>query len=211
MTVHDPDKIVNPAAGDVFYDTAGNAYDSASEFSLGSSTQPTVNDGRFKGARTADITSGLLNGIIPGNKQVQRGMYPVILSNHEVTGIFNTNNIAYQPTGSYIIKKVTATIGGSSNTKFRSGGSDYGIRRAIHQRESVRTTRTAQAIVNNQWHPYSGVWTTDPTAANDISTWETNGTDDVANPTSSKPGELVYHYGSGAQPVQDDYDARYIW
>lgn len=109
----------------------------------------------------------------------------------------------------WIIRRVTTELaGGVSKTLLRSGASDYQIRRPIHQMEAMRTTRTATAIRAGYWNEYSGSWSTDPTTADDMATFETNGTDDAANPTYAKPGELVYKEPKHI-PEMDDYKERH--
>jgi hypothetical protein len=122
----------------------------------------------------------------------------------------SAGTFAYQAAGVYIMRTVTTTISGTANTLLRSGGSYHSGRRPIHKRESVRTIRTATAIRANYWNEFSGSWDTDPTAANDMSLFETNGADEVAAPTQTKPGELVYRTGAPT-PTQADYPAQQLW
>ena len=201
-------RIVNPSDGDEYFDTAGTA--------TTASTQPTINDGRVKGVRTADITSTLLNGVIAGNEGTKVTTGPKISNNLEITGGIAGGTFAYQAAGEYQIRRYSTLINGSSNNTLRSGGSDYNIRRSIHQRESVRTTRTAEAIRAGFWHQVSGIFASglvpvDPISANDIGTWETRGVDRAANPSGENPGLLVYYHGSGNKATSDSYKQQYLW
>lgn len=105
----------------------------------------------------------------------------------------------------YVIRRVSDELaGGVSNTTLRSGGSDYQIRRSIQKLEHMYTTRVATAIRAGYWNEYSGAWSTDPTTADDASTF---GTDDAAADNRTAPGELVYKEPTPV-PVMDDYQAR---
>ena len=112
--------------------------------------------------------------------------------------------LAFMTAGSYVIRRVTTTLANLAKTTLQSGGSDYGIRRSIHKLEAMRTLRVATAIRAGYWNFYSATWSTQPTNANDISTW---GTDEAATPSYAVPGELVYKTSKPA-PVQDNYEAR---
>jgi len=123
--------------------------------------------------------------------------------------------------GRYVMRRGGANtewLAGVASTTLRSAGSEYGIRRSIHRRESVRTVQTATAIRAGYWNIYSGTWSTRPTEQDDITTWDDEyGTgssagvhDDTTLGTSAKPGELVYRE-SKPLPKQDDYKAKYLW
>lgn len=121
-----------------------------------------------------------------------------------ITYYAGVGNFATMTAGTYVMRKVTTTLAGQANTLLRSGASDFGVRRSIHKLEHLRTRRVASAIRSGYWNIYSGVFSTAPTVADDISTF---GTDEAATPTISKPGELVYRWGKPL-PEQDDYQAR---
>jgi hypothetical protein len=118
-----------------------------------------------------------------------------------------SGNFATLTAGSYVIRRVTTSLAGVANTVLLTGASNFGNRRSIHQVESVRTRRVATAIRAGYYSIYDGTWSTAPTLANDISTWETIGTDEAANPTASVPGEIIYKTGKPV-PVQGNYPAR---
>ena len=208
-------RVINPAEQDVYFETDQTAYPAGiaggtSEFNQ-DSTQPNIDDGVVKGVRTADITSGLLNGVIPGHPGGPiLGTEPKLVG-LSITGVLSGGTFAYQAAGEYIINGFSTLINGSTNNTFRSAGNDYGIRRSIHQRESVRTALTATAIRNGQWHVTSGIFDPAQSFQNDMGTWETRGTDDAANPSQAVPGELVYYHGSGISPVLDDYKPKTMW
>ena len=216
---HTAGRVVNPQVGDDYFDSSStpNAYDDQTELSS-SSTQPTVNDGRVKGVRTADISSGLLNGVIAGYEPLTKPDTGNKLTNISVSGFAELSNFAFLKEGHYIMRRVTDLINdeaaGGNSANLRSAGSNYLYgRRSIHQVESVRTSRVATAIREGQWIAFSGQFQPGhPVDANDIGTWETIGTDDAANPTQFKPGELTYQHGSGGGiPLRDDYKPKTNW
>lgn len=105
----------------------------------------------------------------------------------------------------WIMRRVTDEVaGGISNYVLRSGASDFQIRRSIHKLEHLYTRRVATAIRAGYWHIYEGRFTTEPTTADDVSTW---GNDHAATPSYAVPGELVYRDGSPI-PVQNDYKPK---
>ncbi len=115
----------------------------------------------------------------------------------------------------HLIRRVTSTINGTSNTKLLSGGSDFGRMRAVNRAEGTRfsflsgwswsvgadgnVVYTATVGAGAQ---FGGLWkisaNADATAGSD---------DDVANPTRLIPGELVYKAMKNA-PVTADYTAK---
>lgn len=117
-----------------------------------------------------------------------------------------TGSIARQEAGKYIGVNITSEVNGVA-TRAVGAGSDFGQRRPIHKIEAVRTVKTATAIRNGYWDVYSGSWTTAPTESNDWGNgWRSEGTgtlDEAANPTRTKPGELVYDDGSAAPKLAD--------
>jgi len=112
----------------------------------------------------------------------------------------------------WIMKRVTDTVRGASNTFLRSGALAPANLRLIHQRETVRTYKVATAIVAGYWNNYSGQWSTVPTQSEDIAD-ESWGLDHaVPNATGTPinrpiPGELVYRTGKPL-PTQADYPAK---
>lgn len=256
-------KIVNPSAGNDYYDTSGSA--------TTASTQPDVTVGRAKGlGGNQTLLSNVSNGVdlgvfgsrLLGGNHIGHafwgsavsvtsvaavgGYAKYTLNSHgravgDVINITDTNNVVqgtqritakdantftttkpytsgagtltyrlatgtlgYLVAGTYIIRRVSATIAGIANTLLRSGASDYGVRRSIHKLEALRTRKVATAIRAGYWDEYNGVFTTAPSVSNDASTF---GTDDAAAPTASVPGELTYKTGKPV-PVQDEYAAR---
>jgi hypothetical protein len=73
------------------------------------------------------------------------------------------------------------------------------------------------------WNPVTAQFDTEPltvavsggwnlgVGVDNSSTLVPSGTDVAANPTQDEPGQLVYHYGSGAEPTQDLYEAKNLW
>lgn len=124
--------------------------------------------------------------------------------------------------GDQVIVRVTSDIAGISNTVLLAGASNSAASPAINQAAVIETKLYKTAFRNNQWNAVSGVF--DPAVqvvtsggwdigagADDSADLVGNATDDAANPTQAVPGELVYHYGSGAEPTQDEYEAKNLW
>jgi len=115
-----------------------------------------------------------------------------------------------------VIRRVTTTLSGVSKDRIlSSGASNWGTRKAIKQVTAIRTVKVATAIRAGYWNIYSASFSSGPDTANDFTTIVTqggtgggSGADEAANPSDSKPGELVYHAGILAQPTQADYPAK---
>ena len=214
-------KIVNPSAETLYYTAA------SSPVAITATTQPKVNGGAATNIGTArdTATNPLDNATIKPLKVAVFGS-TVIQGASSGNGVsaelpLTAGNFATMTEGEYIIRRVTDKIAGVSKMTLRSGASDYGIRRGIHQRMEVTGPLTATAVRNNQWHVYSGIWTTDPTAS-------TNGLGNVSGGTDmdqstvasgdhavtapgSVEGELQYIAGNTNTiliPVQDEYPAK---
>jgi len=124
--------------------------------------------------------------------------------------------------GTQVIKRVTNTIAGTSNTVLLFGASDGAAGNSIHQAQVVRSNQYKTAIRENKWNEFSGVFDTGfPEIVNsgaysqatdtDVSQeLATSGVDNASNPTAAIPGELVYRDGSPL-PNQDDYKARTLY
>jgi len=124
--------------------------------------------------------------------------------------------------GTQVIVRVTDTIAALSNTVLLGGDSNSAEDPSIHQIDVIETKLYKTAVRNGQWNPVegafspavsvveSGGWNISAGVDNSA-TLIASGTDDAANPTQDVPGELVYHYGSGAQPTQDEYEAKNLW
>jgi hypothetical protein len=111
-------------------------------------------------------------------------------------GVFKHDNL--RP----ISKRVTTTLATVSKPVLQSGALVPTNLRMLHKRESYKVSQIATAIRAGEWNIYTGSWGTPPT-----STTENPGTDNAANPTRTKPGELVYKTGAPL-PVRDDYKAK---
>jgi hypothetical protein len=176
-------------------------------------TSTNVNTGRAKGI--GSLSTLLTNlGLYRSNHDAY-GSKVVELTNITEKAL-STGTFAY--TVGSIIRRVTLKLSGVSNTALQTGASNFGQRRAIHQVVSVRSYLVATAIRAGSWTEYTAKWTTTgtaPTAQNDFSTMVTTNTDadgggttdEAANPTYAKPGELVYRSGK-PEPVQADYSAK---
>lgn len=125
--------------------------------------------------------------------------------------ISGVNNYYGQNTlENYIIKGVPNTTHGVNNDEYRSA--DLNNRDAVHKLTAMRTTRTATAVRAGYWNPYEGVFTTEPTTANDYGDEMTpKGTDTSPDDTVEKSsdgrtnvGQFAYRFG-GPLPVTGDY------
>lgn len=204
--------------------------------SSGDGSAATVNTGRAFYAGNSSSTTltsldpgskiGVFNGTsvkIPAGVGTQGGPTG-ILSN--APG-YPTTNFASMTAGSYVMKTVTTTLAGVSNTFLRSGAGYMSGRRSIHKLETVRTWQIAKALVAGNWNITTGAFSSainvtedayTPSANNAWSAFDqqaglgaTSGTlDDAARPTAAIPGELVFHGGSG-QPSLANYSARTTW
>jgi hypothetical protein len=124
--------------------------------------------------------------------------------------------------GSGVIVRVTDKIAGASNTTLLGGDSNSAANPPIHQVDVIETKLYKTAVRNGQWNPVNGAFSPAVSVVEsggwNISAGVDNssdligsGTDDAANPTQDVPGELVYNYGSGADPTQDEYEAKTNW
>lgn len=205
MTIKvDYTNLVNPTAASgrgQYYGVDGNT--------ISSSNKPKIDGGAIAGTFGQDPGSALVDGV--NTYRVNADIYASVA----VTGsdlqrtVVGYSTMGTPVEGEYIIRGVTSKLAGSADYTLRSPGSYIDAHaRDIHQRENVWTTRVAQAIRNGDWNPYLGAFSTDPTTADDMSAFETNGVDDAANPTRSVPGELTYRDGSPS-PTLDEYSAKY--
>lgn len=101
----------------------------------------------------------------------------------------------------YVIRRVTSTIAGLSNTSLRSGASDFGVRHSIHYIENIKTTflTTLSWTSSIDGQPVYTLTKSDQSLS--------FGTDDEARSNMASPGELVY-LANGKVPTQKDYPAR---
>lgn len=125
-----------------------------------------------------------------------------------------TGTIAYYVTGNLIARKYSTTINGVANTVLRSGGSDYGQRRAINKITALRSSGVAKAISSSYWDIYTGTFTTAPTgSANSIgdvagNVGTTDGSEDAAaNVGRNTAAQLIFRDGSPTVQT-DDYDLK---
>ena len=211
-------RIVNPDAGNLYFDTSGNA--------ITTSTQPSVNGGAAINIGSSRASAkNPLDSVALGSTETHIYGAQVVQGSSSGNGVSaelpqTGGDFATMTEGRYIMRRGGANteyVAGVADTTLRSGGSEYGIRRSINARSTVRGPLTATAIRNNQWSEFSGAWTTDPTASTDgfgdVSGNTSGGTDQAVTPTGLIPGELVYMAGNSNTilvPKQDDYKVRTI-
>jgi hypothetical protein len=122
--------------------------------------------------------------------------------------------------GTGVIVKATTSLGGVANNAALFGASDSANGDSIHQAATLRNRLYKTAVRAGNWNEQTGSWSSAPTVADtggynisagvdNAPTLKASGTDHVANPSSTEPGEL--QYGLGAIPVQTGYSPRYLW
>ena len=178
------------------------------------SSEININTGRAKGIGSS---STLLSNLGVSNFITSLYGSRVVTKTDERQKALSTGTFAF--TVGSIIRRVTLSLSGVSNTVLQSGASGgyLGIafgRRAINQVVSVRSILVATGIRAGNWTAYNGAWDSGPTAQNDFDAFVTQAgdggdgsEDNAANPTYAKPGELVYRDGS-PEPIQADYSAK---
>ena len=163
--------------------------------------------------RFTNVPLGEENPIITIVSGVDSGNRGVIAANGG--GAFNE--------GDQVIVKATTDIAGVSNNVLLFGASDSADSPAINQAAQIEVRLYKTAIRNGEWNPVTAQFDTEPltvavsggwnlgVGVDNSSTLVPSGTDVAANPTQDEPGQLVYHYGSGAEPTQDLYEAKNLW
>lgn len=150
---------------------------------------------------------------------------PVITIVSGVAGIDPVNGASPRFNGgTQVVMRDTDTIAALSNTVLVGGDSNSAnAPNSEHQAAVIEVKLYKTAVRQGQWNPVSGVFDTEPVGVAQTGAWNiedgadnattliASTTDDAANPTQDVPGELVYNYGSGADPVQDEYEAKTNW
>jgi len=125
--------------------------------------------------------------------------------------------------GDQVMIKATTDIAGVSNNVLLWGASDSAQSPPINQAAVIEVKLYKTAIRNGEWNPVTAQFDTEPLTVAQSGGWNlgvgvdnsttlvASGTDNAANPTQDVPGELVYNYGSGADPTQDEYKAKNLW
>ena len=125
--------------------------------------------------------------------------------------------------GDQVMIKATTDIAGVSNNVLLWGASDSAQSPPINQAAVIEVKLYKTAIRNGEWNPVTAQFDTEPLTVAQSGGWNlgvgvdnsttlvASGTDNAANPTQDVPGELVYNYGSGANPTQDEYKAKNLW
>ena len=138
-------------------------------------------------------------------------------------GIVPANDAGTFNGGDQVIVKSTTDIAGIGNSGLLYGASNSAASPAINQAGEIEVKLYKTAIRNGDWNPTTAPWGGTPVTVVQSGAWNiaenvdqaatliASGTDDAANPTQDVPGELVYNYGSGADPTQDEYEARTNW
>lgn len=148
---------------------------------------------------------------------------PIITVVNGTAGVTGANVAGTFNGGDQVIVRVTNDIAGIANTVLVGGDSNSAASPAINQCAEIEVKLYKTAIRNGDWNPTTAPWGGTPVTVSGLGGWSiadsadqsstlvANATDNAANPTQAVPGELVYHYGSGAQPTQDEYEAKNLW
>lgn len=113
-----------------------------------------------------------------------------------------------------VIQRVTSSLaGGVANDFLTHAADDVSNADSIHSIGSISTVRLTTAIRAGNWNPYTGTFSSGPTAAvdnfYDIADADTAdaANDNEASVSRSSTGEFVYKLGQPV-PVQADYPAK---
>ena len=129
---------------------------------------------------------------------------------------------SFNLTNSGMIVRDTTVIAGAANSALEAGASNSAASPSINQLAVLETKLFKTAVRNGQWNPVNGEFSPAVSVVNsgawnlsagvdNSATLVASGTDEAANPTQAVPGELVYNYGSGSNPTQDEYKPRTNW
>ena len=118
------------------------------------------------------------------------------------------------------------TVANQSSTAMRGGASDFGQRRNVHRRETIRTVHNAEAIRDGLWNEYGiagqrNNWESAPTA-NASGLWGNtsngageNGAAHAASGTMGRPdqtgGDITFHHGRLGKPTNSNDDTNLVY
>lgn len=160
-----------------------------------------------------NVPLGEENPVITIVSGIDQGGRGVVAAN--AAGTFNG--------GDQVIVKSTTDIAGVGNSGMLFGASNSADSPSINQAAQIEVKLYKTAIRNGEWNPVTAQFDTEPltvavsggwnlgVGVDNSATLVTSGTDNAANPTQDVPGELVYNYGSGSDPTQDEYKAKNLW
>jgi hypothetical protein len=178
-----------------------NGFPTGIDLDAGAIRALTSEGGSVSNDRFSNVALGEENPIITINSGVDEGGRGVVLA---VPGTFNG--------GDQVIVKATTDIAGTANNVLLFGASDSADSPAINQAAQIEVRLYKTAIRNGEWNPVTAQFDTEPLTVAVSGGWDIaagaddsadligNATDVAANPTQDEPGQLVYHYGSGAEP-----------
>jgi hypothetical protein len=179
-----------------------------------------------------DIDQGSIRGMSTGTAFAANTKFtnvpmgegnPIITVVSGVDGVDSANSAGIFNSGEQVIVKATTDIAGVSNNVLLWGASDSAQSPPINQAAVIEVRLYKTAIRNGEWNPVTAQFDTEPLTVAQSGGWNlgvgvdnsttlvASGTDNAANPTQDVPGELVYNYGSGSDPTQDEYKAKNLW
>ncbi len=117
----------------------------------------------------------------------------------------------------WLVRTVATTINGVANNTLKIVGNEQDRARTLVT-NSQKGAQTSTAYRAGYWNSVGIArqrtnWSTGPSSNNVTYRLPTDNTTDSADQAlfvtyKSVPGELTYHYGSGAEPTTDEYKAR---
>lgn len=175
----------------------------------------------------SDVTTGFFRRAIP-LKDAASDDIPVRRSVPQaVSGVahafsaqkaYTAGTFAREATSSeWLVRTLATTINGVSNTTIFFNGNEQHRARTLVSNKS-KGAKTVTAHVAGYWNPVGITgqrtnWSTSPATNNVSYVLPTNNASDAVDQAlfvtyKSVPGELTYHYGSGASPTTDEYKAK---
>jgi len=127
-------------------------------------------------------------------------MYGSQVTDSYARKVISAGNFPQSLTGNYIVKGLSPTIAGQTNTLLRSGSSEYGQKRYPKPKLGDRRLHITS------WSYTTGAATKGGSAGNTMS-W--GSADEAFGGTNAIPGELTYMI-TGLTPYNDDYKPRYL-
>lgn len=197
----------------------------------GGSTAGTTRNNGGTILRAGNVASPLWDNLNIGLSYALTG--PIVYNTSALAGnrkmhdkALSAGNFATMTAGSYIMRRVTTTLAGQSNTVLRSPASNYGTRKGVHKALAWRTkfagtltfevhSSTIEELTDGTARPrYTYTWVY--SLNNEIGEQNSAATnpaslgadvDAAATPSLAVPGQLIYRNGSKF-PKLDTYKPR---
>lgn len=195
--------IVNPAAGNVYFDTSASARD-ADATTLGSGAAVGLGNTQTNMSR---VQHGVNQNALAGST--------VVSGVGGANAASSAGTFAKQEASNFVVQHASFNVAGVANTSLRGSAGQFARpRRGIHKLESsLRHDGAALAIRNGYWNAFSGTFSPAATATNNSvadvsgSTITDGSADQAATPTRATPGEFAYRHHSPTVQ-QADYSSK---